>query len=239
MNLFHKICFRINKIKANSRFSGQKTYSQAGEDIIVNNLFSLMGISAPSYLDIGANDPFKLSNTFYFYKKGSCGINIEANPDLIHKFNRFRKKDINLNIGISDKEEVLNFYIMQDNTMSTFSSIEMNGLLQAGHKLKEVLPVQLMTVQQVLDKYNNGIFPDFLSVDVEGMDFKILRTIDFEKTAPKVICVEAVEYSPYGRGNRKQDLIDFLQQQGYYEYANTHFNVIMVQKNIWFSKHGI
>src|SRR5271169_435695 len=98
----------------------QKSFSQSGEDIIVRQLFKLRGINNPSYLDIGANDPFRINNTARFYKKGSRGINVEANPMLIKRFEKFRPHDINLNVGIAGSEGEMDFYIMNDDTLSTF-----------------------------------------------------------------------------------------------------------------------
>ena len=62
----------------------------------------------------------------------------------------------------------------------------------------------------------------------------ILRTIDFSKGGPKVICVEAAEYSPRGSGARRATLIEFLVSHNYYEYANTNLNAIMVERDFWF-----
>ena len=73
-----------------------------------------------------------------------------------------------------------------------------------------------------------------MSIDVEGMDFQILKSIDFTTSAPKVICVEAADYSPVGAGMRRHEMIDFLVSKGYYEYANTNLNAIMVQSKFWF-----
>ena len=64
--------------------------------------------------------------------------------------------------------------------------------------------------------------------------FDIIKSIDFEKSYPKVICVEAAEYSPIGAGARRSDLINFLVSKGYYEYANTNLNAIMVKNEFWF-----
>ena len=66
------------------------------------------------------------------------------------------------------------------------------------------------------------------------MDFQILKSINFDKSSPKIICVEAAEYSPIGAGKRRDELIDFLVAKGYYEYANTNLNAIMVKKEFWF-----
>ena len=214
---------------------GKSSYSQCGEDLIVDYIFKLRNMPFPRYLDIGANDPFFLSNTALFYKKGCSGINIEANPKLLQKFRRFRSRDININVGIGPYEAELDFYIIDDPTLSTFSKEEAESLVATGKfKLLAVEKVKLITIEQLIHQYCGGIFPDFLSLDVEGLDFDILRSVPFEKYAPKVICVEAAEYSPTGAGARRDDIIDFLVSKGYYEYANTNLNAIMVKKDFWF-----
>ena len=224
--------FGLRKKDAAGNF--KKSYSQCGEDLLIQYIFTLRGIAKPSYLDIGANDPFFISNTALFYEKGSRGINIEANPQLAAKFAIARPQDINLNIGISDKEEELDFYIMQDDTLSTFSKTESDFMISKGKQLKKIKQIPLITIATVLDKYFKNKFPDFMSIDVEGMDFQILKSIDFTTSAPKVICVEAAEYSPVGAGMRRHEMIDFLVSKGYYEYANTNLNAIMVQSKFWF-----
>jgi len=83
-------------------------------------IFFLRGISKPTYIDIGANHPFYLSNTALFYEKGCRGINIEANPDLIKEFKLRRPADININVGVGEKEDAMDFFVMEDNTLSSF-----------------------------------------------------------------------------------------------------------------------
>ncbi len=211
-----------------------RSYSQCGEDLLIRYIFNLRGIGRPSYLDIGANNPFFLSNTAHFYENGSRGINIEANPNLIKKFKQFRPKDINLNVGIAAEAGELEFYIMEDDTLSTFSKGEMERLVKNEKKFDHVERIKLMTVEDILEEYYNGRFPDFLSLDVEGFDFDILKSIKLENHSPKVICVEAAEYSPIGAGARRDELIKFLEEKGYYEYANTNLNAVMVKRDFWF-----
>ncbi len=79
------------------------SFSQCGEDLIVQNIFNCLGIEKPSYIDVGAYDPFIFSNTALFYSKGSRGINIEPDPHLYKTFPKHRKEDINLNVGIGEK----------------------------------------------------------------------------------------------------------------------------------------
>ena len=212
----------------------KKSFSQSGEDIIVSQIFKLREIFLPSYLDIGANDPFLINNTARLYKKGSRGINIEANPTLFHRFEKYRPLDINLNVGIGNAEAEMDFYIMNDDTLSTFSRALAESLHSSGKPIKEKISIQLTTISKILSKYANNIFPDFLSLDVEGLDLQILKSIDYTKSWPKVICVEIAEYSSKGVGRRNDEIANFLISKGYYEYANTNLNAIMVKDEFWF-----
>ena len=78
-----KVGFRIRKITSRKKKVYQLSFSQCGEDLLIDYVFKLRGIAQPSYIDIGANDPFYLNNTAIFYLRGCRGINIEANPKLI------------------------------------------------------------------------------------------------------------------------------------------------------------
>jgi len=226
---------RINENATDLKSSFKKnSYSQCGEDLIVQYVFNLRGITKPTYIDIGANHPFFISNTGIFYEQGCKGINIEANPRLMDEFIKNRPRDINLNIGISDKDGELDFYIMEDNTLSTFSKEECDFMVLNGKRLAEVKKIKLTTISNIIERYAENNFPDFLSIDVEGMDFQILKSIDFTKSFPKIICVEAAAYSPIGAGKRRNELVDYLVSKGYYEYANTNLNAIMVKNEFWF-----
>lgn len=211
------------------------SYSQCGEDLIVDYVFRLRGVTRPSYIDIGANHPYFLSNTAKFYIEGSRGINIDANPLAIVEFEKERKDDINLNVGIGPYETELEFFIFDDSTLSTFSKEEAERISQSGkHRIESTKKVKVTTIGKVISEYNKDQFPDFFSLDVEGLDFEILKSVDFKKYSPKIICVEAAEYSPIGAGKRKEYIIEYLKNQGFYEYGNTNLNSIMLKSEFWF-----
>jgi FkbM family methyltransferase len=211
------------------------SYSQCGEDIIVQYIFNLRGVPFPTYIDIGANDPFFLNNTAIFYDQGCKGINVEANPDLIRKFYDLRPNDINLNLAVGPMDQECDFYVIDDPTLSTFKRDECEKYIATGrYHISKTIKLKITTLQKIIDDYYNGLFPDFLSIDVEGMDLEILKTLDYTKATPKIICVEASEYSPLGNGKPRNELIEFLQLNGYYEYANTNLNAIMVRRDFWF-----
>lgn len=230
--LYAKIKMRqvINEYKKKQY---KKSFSQYGEDLIVKTIFELLNIKNPTFLDIGAHHPFYLSNTALLYRSGSRGINIEANPLLMPRFKKHRAHDLNLNIGISDNSDKMLFYIFKDSTLSTFSESEAQILKSLGHSCIKIETIETISINKLLFSFNSGIAPDFLSLDAEGYDYQILKTLDFSKYSPKVICVEIVEYSPNGNGKKKIEIIDLLIQNGYLEYANTYTNGIFVKTSLF------
>lgn len=218
----------------NSIRHAKLSFSQCGEDLIVDYIFKLRGISKPTYLDIGANDPYYLNNTAIFYQRGSKGINVDANPSCISKFLIERPKDTNLNIGIGAQKTESTFYIMKDSTLSTFSEVEFLKYKKSNKsKLIDKKIINIHTLKDVLATYNDSIFPDFLSLDIEGLDYEVIKSIDFKVSSPKVICVEISEYSPTGSGRKKNEIVEFLIDKGYFEYATTNLNSIFVKNSFW------
>lgn len=212
----------------------KSSFSQSGEDLIVDFIFSIRGLTKPTFIDIGAHHPYYLSNTALFYNKGCRGINIEPDPELFSEFKQARKRDINLNIGIGVQEGEMDFYLISSSTMNTFSKEEADELVREHRmSIRQIRPISVDTLPGILQKYCGGKFPDFLSLDVEGIDFEILTTIDYQHTYPTVICVETISYSTTGRGKKNIKIIDFLRENDYILYADTNINSIFVRRSFW------
>lgn len=208
---------------------GCLTYAQHGEDIVLRSVFDAIGIERPSFLDIGAHHPVYISNTALFYRQGCRGVNIEANPNLIEAFNKYRPEDVNLNIGVASRPEgALRFYIIDKNSpCNSFDKETIDAFLRGRPEfsLTEVIDVPVITVDQVVEKYCDGEFPDLLSIDVEGMDESILTSISYHNGAPKVICVEVGADDQAGAS-----LKGFLASKGYFSLIRCHANLIMVHQ---------
>ncbi len=212
----------------------KKTYSQCGEDVIIQHIFKSLKIQKPSYIDVGAHHPFHINNTAIFYENGSRGINIEPDPTLCKEFFKHRKEDINLNIGISNQKDELDFYVMSAPTLNTFSKSEAEKYVEEyNYKIVDVKKIKVDTLESILDSYRNSEFPHLLSLDVEGLDEQILTSINYEKSAPIVICVETISFSNKGRGIKQNHLIEYLESKGYLSYADSHINTIFVKKDHW------
>jgi len=227
----------INLIKRKAGIYAKKSYSQCGEDLIIRYIFDVLRIERPSYLDIGAHHPFFLNNTALFYEQGSRGVNVEADPQLIHRFYKERKQDVNLNIGMATESGHMDFYVMSARTLSTFSSEEAARYEQeGGHKIESVIPVQVQTFADVVNLNFDGGCPDFVSLDVEGLDYEILKSVDFNKYRPHVFCVETIIFTKNRTskdGGSHDEIDDLMLENDYIKYANTNINTIYVNKSSW------
>ncbi len=229
-----KIIFKKYFLNIKENSFVKKSYSQSGEDLIVKYLFDSLNILKPTYIDIGAHHPHYLSNSALFYENGSRGINVEPDPILYSQICTIRKNDINLNIGIGDKSDVLDFFIINVPTLNTFSKKEAENYSNEGsYFIKEVKKIEVKTIGHVIEKYFDNKFPDFLSLDAEGIDEIIIKSLSKTISKPIVICVETLSFSEKGRGVKNVELIDYIISNGYYLYADTNINSIFILAEKW------
>jgi FkbM family methyltransferase len=215
-------------------FFEKKSYSQAGEDTILAYIFFALGFKNEeiTYLDLGANHAKELSNTYYFYENGAKGVLVEANPKLIQELSFYRYNDVILNSLISEKEnEEMDFYILSGDGLSTPDKEQALEAcrINPNVSITNVIKVKSTTVNNIMEKYFGGISPKFISVDIEGNDLEIIKSIDLDKYRPLVIVVETIEYRPYLPINvKKYEVIEYLKTKDYIEYAFTGINSIFI-----------
>ena len=212
----------------------KNTYSQCGEDIIIDFALSQMNINNPYYIDIGAHHPYYLSNTAYFYEKGCTGICIEPDPSLFEEIKKYRKKDICLNIGVGiNNMTESDFYIINPSTLNTFSKEEAIKYDKSkNHSIEKVIKMPLMKINEIINKYAK-LKPNLMSIDIEGLDLQVLKTIDFNTFMPEVICVETLTYTEDTSERKIIEIIDFMRSKNYFVYADTYINTIFIEKNSW------
>ncbi len=211
---------------------GNLTYAQCGEDLIVITLFHALGIHHPTYMDIGAHHPFNISNTALLYQRGSRGINVEVNPNLIQAFRQHRPEDVNLNVGVGPTSGTLDFHFIDDwSGRNTFSRESAEALVRENPQfsIQRVLPLPVLTLTDIITHHARGQFPDFLSLDVEGVDFEVVRTTPFGADRPLVLCVE----SPADYGLEPvREWLELLRPRGYRLYVRTYGNLIFIHHSI-------
>lgn len=185
-SIIHKFYYTyINRFK-------NPSYSQEGEDRILARIFEAK--QNGFYIDIGAHHPFRFSNTYLFYLKGWHGINIEANPDAVPLFKKFRPLDTNLNIAIGTaNNQSLEYFKFQEPALNSFDAELSKNRISLGWKLKEKIKLPIQSLGTVLDNYlpkDQKI--DFMSIDVEGLDLDVLKSNFWEKYQPDFILIECL-----------------------------------------------
>lgn len=166
-----------------------KSYSQEGEDMILRRIFEY---SEPGfYVDIGAHHPKRFSNTYYFYRKGWRGINIDATPGSMKRFNKIRRWDMNIETAVANEKREMIYHIFNEPAVNTFDEKYADKAINDGYELIRKQKINTKTLKEILVQYlpeKQKI--DFMSVDVEGFDLEVLKSNDFDLFRPEYILVE-------------------------------------------------
>lgn len=206
---------------------GNRTWSQHGEDLMIVNLFKQLGIDKPTYIDLGAHHPSHISNTKLLSDRGSRGLNIEANPNLIDTFYRERYNDRNINVGVGLENGAAPFYMFDDYSgRNTFSLEEANKFcVESGRQIIKTIEVPVKTLNQIIiDHWSiEGEFPDFLNCDIEGLDYDILHNADFSIDPPAIICAETSIPDT-------AKMTDMMCKKGFYPYSRCGENILFVHE---------
>jgi len=203
----------------------QKSWSQEGEDLILRRYFENIK-NGGFYVDVGAHHPKRFSNSYLFYKQGWHGINIDAMPGSMDLFNRQRPRDINLEKAVSDSKQIMTYYAFNEPALNGFSkelSEHRDG--QGNNKIIFKKEIETSTLEEILDQYMpKGKNIDFLSVDVEGLDFAVLKSNNWVKYLPELILIEILGNTLDELSNNEVTI--FLRQFGYTIYAKCVNTVI-------------
>jgi FkbM family methyltransferase len=192
---------------------GQRSYAQHGEDLILRCIFGPK--TSGFYVDVGAHHPKFLSNSYFFYRRGWKGINIDPMPQIMKKFRKVRGRDTNLEYALSDKKESQTLYLFNNSCANTLSVEYAEELKKdPGIVLLDQKQITTATLKEVLDEHLPPQMKiDFLSVDAEMWDLPILRGNDWSKYRPSVVLVEVQGFSL--QRAEESDIYRFLTAQGY------------------------
>ena len=179
-------------IKNVFRLYATKSFSQEGEDLLLKRIFEHK--KNGFYIDVGAHHPFRFSNTYLFYKKGWKGINLDAMPNSMKIFEKYRPRDINLEIPVGKDGEKLVYYIFNEPALNTFDKNRIEAIVSKSvYTLIREMEIQIRSLKSILDEYlPKGQNIDFMSIDVEGLDFEVLKSNDWKKYRPEILLVESL-----------------------------------------------
>jgi hypothetical protein len=212
---------------------GRVAYGQNAEDIVLAKFLDdrLKNQQKGFYIDIGAHHPFRYSNTYYFYKKGWKGLNIDADEKAIQLFKLFRRKDINVQALVAKQSKTLSYYVFTDRAFNTCDFQLAKAIIKKKRaQLIEKKELRSQKLQNILDKYlQPGQKIDFLSIDVEGMDDELLQAFDFVNFAPSYLLIEDLDFINNKSNQNSKKIARFLKKQGYV-FVSQIFNTAIWQK---------
>jgi|TARA_B110000438_G_C15634124_1_gene572302 hypothetical protein len=204
----------------NKIFFSKKSYAHTEEDLFILKKFKN---KKGFYVDVGCHHPTRLNNCHLLYKNGWNGINIDISEFTIKLFNLIRRKDININIAVSLKQKKVRFYY--DKLISFYIS------LNKRKELDRFREINSNTLTKIIDKtkYQNRKI-DFLSIDTEGKDFEVLRSLNFKKYDPKYICIEIYSDKNVSFNVKKNLIYKYLIKKNYKLLFNKRENYIFKKK---------
>ncbi len=228
LNIFKFLYFNFQFLK--SKLKPRIINANWGLDIIIDSMFrnKQKGI----YVDIGCHHPLINNNTYFLYKKGWSGINIDLDFSSIEMFEYFRPSDDNQMIALSDKKGISNFYFFHNrapkNTLDK----------KSGKGAKLIKKINTDTLDNVLKNSKFKVKEiDFLTIDVEGNELNVLKGLNFKKYKPKVVVVELINknveffYEQKIENIQKSNIYKFMIKKRY-KLANwIHDDLIFVSKN--------
>ncbi len=198
------------------------THSQFGEDIILSEIFRNQPLG--HFLDVGANHPKVLNNTYKLYKKGWRGVNIEPGKKMFELIQAVRPDDKTLQIGVGKNSGQATFYEMDVDSISTFNKKVAHNS-QYGKKIIGSNLVKILTLAHIFEAEFNELHCDLLSIDVEGDNFEVLQGNDWNRFRPSYIIIEMPE-------EERIEIIPYLYQQGYFLVYDNSLNGIFKNSGV-------
>lgn len=193
-----------------------RSYSQHGEDMLLRSLFRHR--RSGFYVDLGALDPRRYSNTQYFYERGWKGINVDAMPGSMALFRKLRPRDINVEAAVGPRRELMTYYMFAEPAFNgiypTRPADEFWPTHVRGQEIVDSIVVKTVPLSELLAKHvPQGVQIDFLSIDIEGLELELLESNDWDRFRPRAIAVELTE----GRLERivRHPIHVLLDAQGY------------------------
>lgn len=178
----------MSKLSDKMKKQPKVSYAQNFEDIILDRIFE--DVKKGFYIDIGANHPSVDSVTKLFYDRGWNGINIEPHPVMYEKLVDVRKRDLNLNLVISDKLGEKKFHFFELSGYSTLNSKIAKQHTEAG-LVGTSRTVPVCTLDEVIKNNIKDQIIHFLKIDVEGSERGVLLGLNLSKYRPIIIVIES------------------------------------------------
>ena len=209
-------------------------------DSIIASAFPKDGYKG-ACIDIGAGDGKLGSNTLYFERNGWDCLCVEPNPIYTDYLNACREKVIVAAITSNSEVGTMPLKVIKVNTTGVhdgdpphqygaLTSLQTDEKLyqrfkQQGLILEEYeVPTRVMTLTECIEENNFPTKIDFISIDTEGTELDVIKSIDFNKIQVSMFVIE--------NNFKTTEMEDYLSPLGYVKYLTHEENDFYIQKSL-------
>lgn len=200
-------------------------HSQYKQDALVEEKI-FKGFKNGFFVDVGAYDGKHINNTLYFEENNNWkGINCEPLPDIYERLIKNRPSCINLQLAVSETEGE-QIFVKNEGYSEMLSGLKTNYDKRHYERLTEdqkrfggstnEIKVKTRRLETIFEEYGVKRV-HYLSIDVEGSEFSVIKSIDFNK-----VFIDVIQFE-----NNYEDLtepiIEYLNDKGYellFKYAD-------------------
>jgi FkbM family methyltransferase len=227
--LASQLSFGVGRRLSRSQLLGRRSWAQEGEDLALARLLEPRG--SGFYVDVGAHDPLRFSNTALFYGDGWCGLNIEPDPEGARRLRSYRRRDVTVNIGVGAAKSEMTFFRFGESALNTFSAPLAKRRIEVGSsKLLEQISVPVDRLENILAReLGAGQRIDFMTVDAEGLDLDVLMSNDWSRFRPDFVLAEALELDLVSLA--EDPLCSYMQTNNYKPVAKIANSVIFASRD--------
>lgn len=207
--------------------SVHSSFSQYGEDRILNVI--LRPGNSGTYVDVGSHHPYDGSNTYGLYLRGWRGLTVDANPAFGDDYRRWRPHEPHLIAGVSETAGKLTYHEYDNSVFNTSSDARAAALAEDGIVAKATSTIATQPLASMVDEHLGDRHIDLLSVDCEGLDLEVIRSLDLTRRRPTVIIMEDyARLMMFRTGQGDSALHDFLTAHGYAPFAQLAFSALYI-----------
>uniref|UniRef100_A0A2P2IEN7 Protein Star-like n=1 Tax=Hirondellea gigas TaxID=1518452 RepID=A0A2P2IEN7_9CRUS len=200
-----------------------------GQSKIVDDFFKQKRYGV--FVESGAFDGEFLSNTLFLERvRGWTGLLLEPDASNFNTLKNVNRKAILSNTCVSVKPYPHKTMFQMYGYLGKLLS--MDTIHEEFEGDRPIVEVQCFPLQSLLLAANISSV-DYFSLDVEGQEFNVLKTIPFQELDIKVLSVE-YRHAPEG----KDTIMKYMEQNGYVLYKETNDtvgtpnDVILVRKDL-------